>query len=430
MLKDTPCQRTMCEVILDSNESTDFFCPKFNYGLDVYFIQSKKLKWLSFSRKILLDFCQRYPEQAYKREFEVHKDFFNGRRKHEIKKVAKKTGLIELYPNSKHPKWISFKNESRFLKNALKRNKSLSITQKAFTYSIAKEFKFQKNIPVSIEEWSKRSWDLITQFTTEGMGQEKLSTLLNTNRLVVNQKLKHFTIDLEIENQFVKVGKRLHESKYNKEQIKQFFKAHNLNGYKIDHKGDLYRQIPNKYKIKDFDLTFDFEEKGTFYYQNKRFNKIHSKKLDLSIPINKFIIIKRDALRRKLKVVRNNKFNNRLKKKIGVGPNGILNAKSISEMIYRNGKIHFFYQKIHKEIETVRKIGIELISNIDKKNISLKNPTKIYKDKSFMSLTEEQFNNLIKYYKVEFSDLALGERRVYRKKKREQRLSLHFSGGW
>lgn len=101
----------------------DYFCPKFNIGLEVLFLQKGILRYLAQSRFHLEQFIQKYPAESFKRGFKIEKSFFKGRRRQEIKKIAKKTGLIEFYPNSSNPRWLQFRNETEVLKEMIKKRK-------------------------------------------------------------------------------------------------------------------------------------------------------------------------------------------------------------------------------------------------------------------------------------------------------------------
>lgn len=421
-------------------EVSDLFCPKFNIGLEILFLQKKQLRYLAQTRFHLEQFIQKYPTRALKRGFKLEKTFFCGRRKHELKKLHKKTKLIEFYPDSTNPKWIQFKNESQVLKEMIKNERELSISQKIFTYSVAQDYRINRvskegeelPYPKTPEDWQSQTWTLITNQIVEGMGQEKLALLLNTDRGVVNQKLKHFATGLKIENRFVQIGKNLHSSNYNKESLKRAFKGSKLNGYFVDHQGNLYRQIANKYIITDFEERFEFSERRTFHYQNKRLNKIHSKKLDSLLPAEKEIATKRDARRKGIKELRNKLLNPDQRKRIGVKDNGLLNSQSISQMIYQDGKINFLYQKLQKEVITIKKLGIELSGRIDPKSFWLKSPIEIKEEQNFKKLTEDQFFNQWLQFNRRFKDFTEKEKEqgVWRKTRRDQRLSLQFSSGW
>lgn len=237
------------------------------------------------------------------------------------------------------------------------------------------------------------------------MGQEKLALLLNSSRGTVNNKLKHFARGLKIEHRYVKIGEGLKTSEYHKERFKRQFKASRLKGYFIDHAGNLYRQIANKYIIENFEELFVFDDRKTFHYQNKRFNKNHSNQLDSSLP--KEIIIKRDARRKGLNELRNKLLTTRTRKRIGVKENGILSSQHISNFIYKDGNLNFLYQKLQKEVMTVKKLGIKLYGRIDHQQFWLKNPLPIKCSNSFMSLTSEEWE-FLQYSRIskEFESIA------------------------
>ena len=62
----------------------------------------------------------------------------------------------------------------------------------------------------------------------------------------------------------------------------------------------------------------------------------------------------------------------------------------------------------------------------------LNSPIEIKEDQSFMKLTEDQFFNQWLQFSRRFKDFTEKEKEqgVWRKTRRDQRLSLQFSSGW
>jgi len=411
-----------------SNQKRQAKCLRFCSGLDLIAIQTRQINQIASCRELLITFNQLLGT-SYKRGFKTKNIPFAKNIKL-IKKIITKTGLIEVYPNLKSPKYIQFLNEEKFIKSVFnfktpmgERYRKLSISQKIIAYSASKNYSINfesEHAPLFKKDFKEFSWSLMPLLFTKNIGQAKMGVFLGRSRETVNQNLKHKCSNyLIIKNQFVKVGHRLHSSKYNKSSLQSAFKRHNLNGYKVDVDGNLYRQLANHYQINNKESFLELDNRNVFYYQNKQLNKMYSKKLEsLSLANNSNVIKKiatlRSARRCKLKSILDSRKNGNLsnRKSFGASKNTFISAEQVTNKIWKGERFNFIYKKLQNELHTLDKLDIDLSVNFKlskqvpsgimslgkdlvETKINLSRTNRIDIDKSFKELTNNKFQRFL-----------------------------------
>lgn len=318
--------------------------------------------------------------------------------KKSLLRLAKKTELVTAYPDSKNPKFILFNNETRVLKKLLLSKNNLTNRQIVFNFSIASTYRFEEPV-LSINEMKDQTWSyLVTKFT-KGTGQEKMALVLGRSRAYINQTLKHSLESLDLQNEFVKIGYGVFSSKYSKSLLELNFKAHNLGAYKINHKGEIYRQLPNSYTLNKKSKIIELKNKS-FRYSVKKIHKSFLNGSGNSISKNYLNLTKKHGDRSKLleSILKG-------KRKTTVGGeqvsgrdlNSFMSAEKISNMIYeeREGgkRIKFFYEKIVNELRIIKKLDLNTLKLINN-NGWLKAPIKIESGLDFKEVTSNTFNEM------------------------------------
>jgi hypothetical protein len=246
---------------------------KFNSGLDILFVQLGLSNDLATFRFLKTKYFNKdVPNKIYLSETYVQK-----RDLIKLKKLALKYNLVHFRGKN----FIEFANESEYLKRSLgfKNNlipsrNALSITQKAFLYSVSQEYKLDnKNYrPQTLSEWRGHSWTIIALSVLENTSQAKIATYLGRKRETVNRKLKHEAFNLYVGNNFLEVSESLLGKGMDIKSLRNLLNRNNLKGYKLNHEGKLVRQLPNSYKLKS-NCLINFIHKPTFFYSNKKLNE-------------------------------------------------------------------------------------------------------------------------------------------------------------
>jgi len=258
----------------------------------------------------------------------------------QIKKLVKYGWIITKSRNKNI--YFKFKSETKWLKERLHEDfqiKKLSISQKTWIYAISAEYQITSN--VTIDE--NFSWAILVDSLLPLMSQRKIANLIKYSREGVNSKLKK-NPNIEIINQHIKISDDVFNKFKTKERFKSYLKANNLNGYKVSFDGKLYRQLPNKYKIK-FKVNY-FNK--TFEHQARKLNK--TIKTSSKIPNAGPVWVKKISLNRSAK--RSSKISLKgLSKKQG---SLILTSETIvNGMIGRNGCIKSLPSKLKKEVNRI-----------------------------------------------------------------------------
>lgn len=380
------------------NIAKELLCPKFNIGLDSFFIQTNTHHRLLESRRILMHLRAIKESNDKGFTYDFVKSSLSVKAKKSLLRLAKKTELVTAYPDSKNPKFILFNNETRVLKKLLLSKNNLTNRQIVFNFSIASTYRFEEPV-LSINEMKDQTWSyLVTKFT-KGTGQEKMALVLGRSRAYINQTLKHSLESLDLQNEFVKIGYGVFSSKYSKSLLELNFKAHNLGAYKINHKGEIYRQLPNSYTLNKKSKIIELKNKS-FRYSVKKIHKSFLNGSGNSISKNYLNLTKKHGDRSKLleSILKG-------KRKTTVGGeqvsgrdlNSFMSAEKISNMIYeeREGgkRIKFFYEKIVNELRIIKKLDLNTLKLINN-NGWLKAPIKIESGLDFKEVTSNTFNEM------------------------------------
>jgi hypothetical protein len=404
----------------------ELLCPKFNIGLDSFFIQTNTHHRLLESRRILMHLRAIKGTNDKGFTYAFIKSSLSARAKINLLKLAKKTELVTAYPDLKNPKFILFNNETKLLKKLLLSNNSLTNRQIVFNFSIASTYRFKDPV-LSMGEMKDQSWSyLVTKFT-KGTGQEKMALVLGRSRAYINQTLKHSLKSLDLQNEFVKIGYGVFSSKYSKSLLELNFKAHNLGAYKINHKGEIYRQLPNSYNLSEKSQVLELRNK-CFKYSIKKIHKSYLSGSGNSISKNYLNLTKKNGDRNKLlESILDGKRKTTIggEQVSGRDLNSFMSAERISNIIYENKegekKIKFFYEKIVNELRTIKKLDLNTLKLINN-NGWLKAPIKIESGLDFKEVTSDTFNemreSLIKRRDDKYKFYRMIQRQSFEYKKR------------
>lgn len=384
---------------------------KLNAGLDIYCIQTKTYRYLNKIRAFFLK----------------HGDDYNGiiaskinkAQLRELKKLNKKFPIINFFPNSSSPKYLQKSNEFLFLKKNLAKNKKLTISQKAFTYSQAYNYTFKQN-PICLNELS---WQIAINMISDGIGQEKIGKILGYSRESINQKIKKIE-NIKVKQRFVLVSKNLHHQNKSKKKVIGIINKHKFGGYRTDAKGNLYRQIANKYNNKKLLKIIKYDDRSSFYYSNKELNKALSGKTDSSLPVVKKIIAKRSA--RKLIYLKkiSKTLNRKDRKRIGLETRSVIGSNDLLNHTYDDkGNLTNIYPKLKREIEKLQKEGIKINQTVLKALTIYKAKTVTRKGNSFKMITNKQFRNYLNLMRT--TNILKND---FNMKMKEKRLILNFQG--
>ena len=390
------------------SNSEGFVRPSFNSGVDVVFLAIRKQTLLARKRLI--------QQRLGISEITLRDIVISARDKRDLKEISKKTGLVLFYPNTKKPKKIVFKNESKWLKEFLKDisplKNNLSITQKAFIYSSAVDFKIATNLNLS--KFKSLSWTILALVSLNGTSQRKMGTLVKRDRKTVNKALKN-AYGLTSKQRFVKVSKSL-LGKFDKKIFNSFQKL-NLNGYRMNHEGELFRQIANGYKLNTNELHLIWGKRKTFFDSNKMLNKSLFEESGSCTSVTKFLSLQRSA-RKKRKLT--SQFQRAKMKKLGMKFNG----KKFISLLYKPNKtkegstLTLYYEKLYRELKIMCRLGIPI-----KK---FHGDYKIYSSENFASLTE---SNLIRLNGEinNYLNFKSNNPKAFRRSRRIQRLYFEFN---
>lgn len=381
------------------------FFVKYNSGVDNYCISTRATSILKIKRNLQISIIQK-GFSGWFTKVEVGSLFH---KKTHIKALIKNRWLIKKSQNGKE--YFKFKSETYWLKEKINndfKERRLSISQKVWIFAISSEYSVSEEIKFDVDF----SWAILINSLLPLMSQQKIANLTKYSREAVNSKLKKNKL-IEVINQHLKISDDVFSKFKTKKHLKAYLAANNLKGYKVSFDGKLYRQLPNKYKIK-FKVNY-FNK--TFEYQSRKLNK--TIKTSSKIPNAGPLWVKKISLNRSAK--RSSKLSLKgLSRKRG---SLILTSETmVNGMIGRNGCIKSLPSKLKKE---VNRIGTKMnLCSSFSKNKNLKYG--MIKVGDFHEVNNFEFNkfrfDILKLQKIDTKT------KQYHSMRKTQRLSMDFNG--
>lgn len=256
----------------------------FQSGLDLVFLShGRTSKYLYKKRLIQFELEKKFPENQKRNGYKFDSKTLTKRQKLDIKKIAKTTGLIHIFPSVENPKSFDFANEERFLEDYFNEKSRFfenygplkSIESYSFIASVARGYRVRvgsKIEPQSIEEFKAIAFAILADELIYGISQKRISEFLNLDERTINSYLcKNRAKFLIKRNHFVRLTGPTEAYKL----LPRHYKYNDIRGVYRDASGALIQQLPNSYKIDKELVGSDLKIKNkTFKFQNKINNQI------------------------------------------------------------------------------------------------------------------------------------------------------------
>ncbi len=167
---------------------------------------------------------------------------------------------------------FQFRSESRTLRDLLKIS-TISISQKEFCFVSARDYqpKPEPKWPLdSTRRFRDLSFAVCVLGFLDNTGQQKIAARLGLSRQTVNERCKKNPY-LKCQQNWVRLTNLFGNQRASSQVLKNTLAQHKLNSFRVGKDGWLYRQLPNRYAVKNLNLNF-FDHK-TFHFSNKVLNR-------------------------------------------------------------------------------------------------------------------------------------------------------------
>ena len=369
-LSDSCGQNAQESKYLNINFGVDLLT--FNLKLKTQLDKKRSIQRKLIAKNISTDGFSYSPKNIQRRDLEA------------LKKISKKTDLVSIFPNTTNPKWIVFRNESRFLIDTLKgrgvlgrRTRALDLEPLEFIFTMAQEIRVyldNKSFLTTQKDWSNYSWGMLGHVLFYGVGQERIGKKLGLSRQNVNNAFNKKTpIEFKIENTFIPVTKELESHiRFSPNERDQRLNQINPGVFRTLPNGQIVRQWVNRYSIsKEWLSNFKIGTK-TFKHSNKALNNNLYKKNELTENLDTSLLavrIKERSLKkaeeRQEQVFETNDQFKRFKKTQGIrgGAGRILNYREFNRVLYVDhiGEgIRTLPTVLKTEVESIYRAGFKL----------------------------------------------------------------------
>lgn len=212
-------------------------------------------------------------------------------------RTAARIGLVQEFKTG-----FQFSSETAALKKLLQ-GPTVSISQKQFIYCSARPYRVgeavSKHAPRTVKRLRDLSFAIIVLGFLDNTGQEKISARLGITRQTVNERCKKNPY-LKTQQNWVRVTNLFGNQRASSAALKSALAQHNLNAMRVGDDGWLYRQIANRYWLRN--IKIEFEDHKTFKISNKVLNRYFFTGVARSncpVPANKYIAMLRTQRKNK-----------------------------------------------------------------------------------------------------------------------------------